>query len=358
MNTFMESIMKEAFESYDLAMMKIEAFMEASTRTFAINYNEAELKVMTESGTDADLKYLYEEAENSFSDRIRAALIKIKESLLEFLAKVQEKLLDFVTSVKVKLSLEKLEKKIKSIPLFAKKNIEVTDNEAAIEVCDKTISIIDKMAAKVAGGQNISDDEIERLEEKFYDDHEKAVKNGAAHKIKMTASAAVIMFKDKMKKAPAYLKERKNIIINFFESVIAKVKGVADEGAAKIKDQLSRLARLRAKVERTEVNDLVTDITDTYNSINSESVGSVDLEVKPEETPAEAKETKESAENYMDPNTILDNWDSVMNNLEVPASVFNIPDLKPACESAEEEETPVEEKSTFESLMGEIDKLF
>ena len=50
---------------------KCDIFAESSFREFHINCMESELKVLTESGTEDDYKFLVEAAEESLFERIK-----------------------------------------------------------------------------------------------------------------------------------------------------------------------------------------------------------------------------------------------------------------------------------------------
>lgn len=367
MNEIMKTLMQEANNEFDLSMMKIDAFMEASVRTFAINRNEAELKVMTESGTDADLAYLYEEAEASFAERLRATLDKIKDSILDFLTKVREKFYEFATSVKAKLAIEKIEKKIKSIPLFSKKKVKVPNTDKAVEVCDKHIANIDRLSAKVAAGQDVSDEEIEAVETNFWKEHEKVLKAGAAAVTVIAVSAALIMYRDKLKTVPNKLKDQSVKVKDYFDAVVNKASSLKDgaaEKASAITSKLAKLARTRSKIEQAAANDLIDSATDLMTAMTDEAAGAVETIANAVAESSENEnvidtEVTEGSDDYLDPGYKAEDWDSIMNNLDVPASVFNLPAGECTKENAEEEvEESTGETSTFESLMSEIDNLF
>ena len=110
---YMESINND----YALSMMKVKAYMDASYRQHEINRMESELKVMNENGTDDDLNYLYQEADNNFGDRVKAAIQKIIEAFTNFISDVKDKIIKLFTSKERKDQIDKVEKKVKIFPL-------------------------------------------------------------------------------------------------------------------------------------------------------------------------------------------------------------------------------------------------
>ena len=94
--TFTEAYeeMLESEKQFNITIKKADIFTEASYKNLEINRQEADLKVLTESGTYDDLNYLYEAASEGFVNKVKKAIEKIADSLVEFIDKI-------VTKVKI-----------------------------------------------------------------------------------------------------------------------------------------------------------------------------------------------------------------------------------------------------------------
>ena len=92
---------QEDYNNLDIMIQKIDIYIESMYREYMINREESELKVMTESGTDDDLTFLYEEAQKSFSEKASRTMKKIIDSVSTFVNKV-------ITTIKEKYANSKL----------------------------------------------------------------------------------------------------------------------------------------------------------------------------------------------------------------------------------------------------------
>ena len=73
-------------DKYSLDLMKIDAYIESVMSELDINMQRSELKVLTESGTDDDLKYLYEAAEEGAIVKIKKAVVAVVEAFKKFIS--------------------------------------------------------------------------------------------------------------------------------------------------------------------------------------------------------------------------------------------------------------------------------
>ena len=92
MLSMIDTYLENASNEYDITMAKVNSFLEAVDRQFEINCKEAEIKVLTESGTDDDLQFLIEAAEDGVVGSIVKALQKIKEAIIKFFSDIQAKI--------------------------------------------------------------------------------------------------------------------------------------------------------------------------------------------------------------------------------------------------------------------------
>ena len=192
MTELMEKYLAEASTLYEFTSMKVNALMDAAGRQLAINHNEAELKVMKESGTDDDLAYLYEEADKSFTETAVKAIKKIQESIAKFFADLRDKILTMLSEKDAKGTLAKIEGKMKMMPLIGHKKTPIEDIEAADKACDEAESSLAKLAAKKKAGQAVTAEDVSEVEKSFIEKHGKAIGAGAAIMITGVALIAAL----------------------------------------------------------------------------------------------------------------------------------------------------------------------
>ena len=137
--TFTEAYeeMLESEKQLNIAIKKADIFTEASYKNLAINRQEADLKVLTESGTYDDLDYLYEAATEGFVNKVKKAIESIAKSLVEFIQKI-------VTSVKAAFGSESAKKTLDSVEKAANGNSKVKNTKITIKDGSKAEKEIQK----------------------------------------------------------------------------------------------------------------------------------------------------------------------------------------------------------------------
>ena len=191
----MDKYLAEASNDFDTMMMRVTSFTEAVDRTLAINYHEAELKVMQENGTEDALAYYYEAAASAMADNIRKSIDKIIDAIQKFFYDTQEKVIAIATDIKSKDVISNIEKKIKLVPLLGRKKVLVENYNDEAKVCDEAVSRLVKIKAKLKAGQEIAMDEISDVETWFRDAHEKVI--GVAKAVPVTISSALDVLKSR-----------------------------------------------------------------------------------------------------------------------------------------------------------------
>ena len=181
--------LREAEQSFDLSLMKVGALMEASKRQLEINYTAAELKVMQENGTDEDLAYLLEEANNGLLESGKAAIKKILDAIIKFFSDLRDKVSSTLFSAANREKLEQIQKKIKLFPLIGKKKVVIEDVAKHEKNADKHLSDLAKLHAKAKSGQNVDVSDVDKVQKSFMEEHGKLIGVGAA--ITVTVAAAV-----------------------------------------------------------------------------------------------------------------------------------------------------------------------
>ena len=180
--------MKQISAIYDINEAKSNAYYEAAINEYIINRKTAQLKVFQESGTEDDLLYLEAEAEKSFFDKIVDTLQGILNNILTFFKNLYTK----VTNIFKKNSdkVDELEKIAKSNPKIGNAKVEVPDTKALEKAYAESMKELDKLEAKVKSGQEITDDDLDKVEKSFFEKHKKALTIGATATTVVGAIAA------------------------------------------------------------------------------------------------------------------------------------------------------------------------
>ena len=141
MMTFTEAYeeMLESEKQLNIAITKADIFTEASYKNLEINRQEADLKVLTESGTYDDLNYLYEAASEGFVNKVKKAVEKIADSLVEFINKIVTKVKSVFGTERAKKTLDAVEKAANSNSKVKNKKITIKDGSKAEKEIQKEI---------------------------------------------------------------------------------------------------------------------------------------------------------------------------------------------------------------------------
>lgn len=163
--TFMNEYFAEDARVCEEQLNKIGVFIEASYRELGINYVESEIKVLKESGTEDDLSYLMEEAQETFKTRAVGALKKIPETLKEWFEQVKKKFIKFFEDIKQKHLLNTIKDAIKKNPKVANAVVEVDDNDEYEKELNKISDKIKGKVAKIRGKKNATKEDIKEIED-------------------------------------------------------------------------------------------------------------------------------------------------------------------------------------------------
>ena len=185
----MRGFLTEASSTYDLNVMRINAVVEAANRQREINFHEAELKVMQESGTDDELAMLIEAAESDFVENIRKALDKLRQAIVEFFSKCRQKLVDLMSKRDDANKLDKIKKRLKLLPIIGKKKVMIEDYEEEQDIYEKGMKGMNNLAAKLDGGQEVTPDDVSAVINDFDEAWDHAI--GAANAKTVTVADAI-----------------------------------------------------------------------------------------------------------------------------------------------------------------------
>lgn len=261
----MMQYLTESSSEFDLTMMKVQAVCEAAQRQLVINHNAAEIKVMQESGTDDDLRYLYEAADKSYDDTMNKAIDKIINAFTEYYHKMQSKVINLVRKKETTDVVDKIEKQIKMFPLLGKKSVIIENTEAQVKACDEYLSKLAKLKAKAKSGQTISAEDVSALQNSFSDAHGKVM--GVASSKTVKASAAFTLLKSRMKS----LDKDVTAVYNAGKKDLEDLKKV-DSAIG------SALARAISTISKQKMDDLVRGVAN-INPQLKKAFGKADKEV-------------------------------------------------------------------------------
>lgn len=193
-------------KSMDLGIMKVDAFAESVERELRMNYAQCELKVMKESGTDDDLAFLEDAAEEGALGKLKALIDKIIQMWKEFVSNLRNKVVTKIASKEARTTLTKAEKKIKLNPILARKKVEVLNIKTPLGIINSYKSKVDKITAKVVKGLTVEHarETLAQTKDSFREEFRPAVAGKAAVMI-LTVAAVVTALNKEIEKLPTFL---------------------------------------------------------------------------------------------------------------------------------------------------------
>ena len=148
---------------------------------------------MTESGTDDDLAYLVEAANEGAIAKIKKTVQVIIEAFKKFISELKDRVVRVVVNKTTRDTLSKVEKKVKLNPFIARKKVQVVDKKKPLAVIEKYKNKCDKNIAKVKGGI-FKQSDVEGIF-KDRDDFEKDYKAAVAGTAAMTTITVANLIK-------------------------------------------------------------------------------------------------------------------------------------------------------------------
>lgn len=255
-------------DSFDTKSMKIDAYLEASIREFDINCEEAELKVMQESGTSDDLSYFYEEATDGALAKIKKALVAILEAFKQFCSDLKSKVVRIIVNAETKNVLKKVGQKVKLNPILARKKVQVVDKKKPLAVIKKYKAKCDKHIAKVKAGV-FKESEIKGIyddKERYSADYKKVIAGTAA----MTTITVVKLLAEinaEYGALPKHIdgidKETSEVMKNFISTLDKEEKAAA-------KAAYTTCANFRTRLAKDEANEHVDAIMHKISILKKE----------------------------------------------------------------------------------------
>lgn len=368
-----ETYMSEASQDYELSTMKVNAVLEAAMRQLNINYAAAELKVVKESGTADDLAYLYEEANNGLVESVMKTIEKIKDAIVKFFSDVRDKVLSLINKKETEEALDSIEKKVKLLPLLGKKKVMVENYNEELKCAQKHLSLLDKLKAKVKSGQDVSADDVEKVEKSFMEEHGKLIGIGAAVAITVTAGLALIKkmrsdagstLKNFEKNASDKIDDIKSVIkkipnphigakLSSAYSTISKV--ITEDFTRCLSNTMSSIKGAIKSFKNTKVDvDKAKDVLLKEEAEDGEAIDPKDIENAEKEMKEDGEECGDCAPDPIPDEPDTDPWDDVMRELEAGDSSDDLASTLDGEDDETEKCKQEDSNSAFESVYNEI----
>lgn len=286
----MNEILREINRAYDINTMRINAVVEAANRQREINFHEAELKVMQESGTDDELAMLIEAAESDFVENIQKALDALRQAVIKFFSECRQKLVDLMSKRDDANKLDQLEKRMKLIPLIGKKKVMVEDYDAEVSLAKKHLKDLSGLTAKLRGKQEVDASAVAAVKKSYDDDHGDLI--GASNAKTVSINDAVKMAKKMIASGNAELKEREETALKACDDA----KKDAEKANANVANQI---ANVICHICKTAQNDYHRCVNGIMASIKK-AIGGYKAEQKTAEKPGVKNESTDDSDAEME----------------------------------------------------------
>lgn len=286
----MNEILREINSAYDINTMRINAVVEAANRQREINFHEAELKVMQESGTDDELAMLIEAAESDFVENIQKALDALRQAVIKFFSECRQKLVDLMSKRDDANKLDQLEKRMKLIPLIGKKKVMVEDYDAEVSLAKKHLKDLSGLTAKLRGKQEVDASAVAAVKKSYDDDHGDLI--GASNAKTVSINDAVKMAKKMIASGNAELKEREETALKACDDA----KKDAEKANANVANQI---ANVICHICKTAQNDYHRCVNGIMASIKK-AIGGYKSEQKTAEKPGVKNESTDDSDAEME----------------------------------------------------------
>lgn len=286
----MNEILREINSAYDINTMRINAVVEAANRQREINFHEAELKVMQESGTDDELAMLIEAAESDFVENIQKALDALRQAVIKFFSECRQKLVDLMSKRDDANKLDQLEKRMKLIPLIGKKKVMVEDYDAEVSLAKKHLKDLSGLTAKLRGKQEVDASAVAAVKKSYDDDHGDLI--GASNAKTVSINDAVKMAKKMIASGNAELKEREETALKACDDA----KKDAEKANANVANQI---ANVICHICKTAQNDYHRCVNGIMASIKK-AIGGYKAEQKTAEKPGVKNESTDDSDAEME----------------------------------------------------------
>ena len=267
--------LQKDYEEIDITLKKVDIYIESMYREFIINKEESELKVLTESGTDDDLIFLYEKAEEAFSERVNKTMKKITDSVTDFTNKISDTVREKYANAKIKSAIDTLENRIKSDKRLSNAKISIIDSDRIEKTFNEAIDKCHSVASKIKDG---IEDEASEVSKKINAElntinqaYQKKKKEIESRRKEINLSSGSPYLKSKIKYT-----EKKEAVNNLFVKI-------SDNGSSLKKKILLKINAMIAQFHKEMISVCLSTIPDKFKKIK-EMIKPQSKEVKKEST--------------------------------------------------------------------------
>lgn len=259
--TFMETCLalEADFDIFDQRSEQLRIFSEAAIRENEIHHREAELRVMKENGTDDDLNYLIEAADEGLIERLAKTVQRIIQNLKELYAKIKTKIKEKFMGKDNLQKMNEIETILAKNPKLRKKKITIKDTTKQEKILAKASADMDKKIARLKAGRFGKNDEEELNQ--YEESINKKVAAAATATITIAIAGAIVIWRklcaDTSKQAET------GDVPNVKESDIEKIKKLTPEAGA----ALVKAVSLKAKFAKSTIMTKLSGIPNIYSSI-------------------------------------------------------------------------------------------
>lgn len=269
---------------------KIGIFLEASYREYQINCQEAELKVLQESGSDEDLSFLCEAATEGFVNRAKKSIQKAVDSLMNFIKRVVEKIKNSFDNERVHAALEKVKGVVSKNPKLKNKKVKMHDVKKEQNCIQKAMDKLNSLFVKIKSGHYTKKD-IDAIDETVESCKKERAKIVAATTAVGVVSAIaiyeVLVKNHKDEEAPGISSLKRAGWLNTNGEIFTT------KDDTEVISALTKIKTSLAVLSKDKLNSVTSTLGHLYKSIRG-SVVSENLETKTESTqeqPAGESET-------------------------------------------------------------------
>jgi len=262
---------------YDVHDIKTSFNIKKVMSEHSINCKKAELKVLTESGTDEDFYYLYQESMSDAIGKLGEIIDDIIKKFIEFCKDVQIQILSKINSVEFKSNVQKINDKLKFNPFLRSKSQTVSDFNPKMKDYIEASSKLAKMVAKLKSGNSVST-EIDNFADWFDDLAEKQMKQR-----KLSNAAIFATLKSLMEKVDGEIKK----IRDDARDLLTDVKGIKpkkddDDNDINLKSSATKLCNYISRVSRAAIRLRVTTLSEYLAVCKREILNAKEEDVKNE----------------------------------------------------------------------------
>ena len=351
---------------FDLNAMKINAYCERAFREYEINMKESEYKILTESGTEDDLDYLYEAAGESLGEKIKRATIKVIENLKKFAASIGNRIKGFFTGNQK--NIDSVAKRFSNSPRGRNAKVKVLNKKKADSIFKQTEAKLKK--AVVAAKHGRAD---ENTFKKIMADHKKAVAGIGTIMISVASAFGFLKYKDYTKKFNSEVLELQRELGGFYQNLDADslkeiqkelkkdkdknvdIKGftrdvtVSKKAYSAFVNSYANLKKEKIKLDMDHVKSVWSGIRETVSKL-----GAVAKNKLPKGKNQVAEET--TNESFFDDFDDYSIFDESEDYDDYDEDIYEESEFDDVFDESEEYEEDVYEESEFDDIFGDDDK--